>query len=159
MYIKHDGSQIIQFPYTVADLKTDNASVSFPRKITEEVLARYGVSRIHVLDPAEHDETTHYATLNDAPTFENNQWVLGWNIVAKSQEQIDEEWSNKCASVRNARNELLKQSDWTQMPDVTLTESQSTAWRTYRQALRDVPSQAGFPNSVEWPNVVAVQDP
>jgi hypothetical protein len=119
-------------------------------------LARYGVSRIHVLDPAEHDEATHYATLNDAPTFENDQWVLGWTIVAKSQEQIDEEWSNKCASVRNARNELLKQSDWTQMADVTLTESQSSAWRNYRQALRDVPSQAGFPDAVEWPNVVAV---
>jgi hypothetical protein len=41
-------------------------------------------------------------------------------------------------SVRNMRNYLLTQSDWTQVTDNNLTQEQRTAWQTYRQALRDI---------------------
>lgn len=47
------------------------------------------------------------------------------------------------------RNKLLSQSDWTQMPDVTLENKAS--WAAYRQALRDLPAQPGFPQSLVWP--------
>ena len=49
--------------------------------------------------------------------------------------------------VREERDALLAACDWRASSDVTL----STAWRTYRQALRDVPAQAGFPTDVTWP--------
>ena len=49
--------------------------------------------------------------------------------------------------VRTERNQLLLQTDWMASTDVTLSD----AWRTYRQALRDVPAQSGFPNNVTWP--------
>jgi len=51
--------------------------------------------------------------------------------------------------VRRERDHYLTESDWTQNRDVTL--SNDTNWKTYRQALRDVPTQSGFPNSVSWP--------
>ena len=47
------------------------------------------------------------------------------------------------------RNELLAASDWTQLPDVTLNTKE--AWATYRQALRDITDQPGFPLNVAWP--------
>lgn len=47
--------------------------------------------------------------------------------------------------VRIERNNLLVDSDWTVLPDSTLTAEQKTESETYRQALRDVPSQEGFP--------------
>lgn len=50
--------------------------------------------------------------------------------------------------IREKRNNLLKNSDWTQVPDAPVDR---VAWETYRQALRDIPSQAGFPNEVTWP--------
>jgi hypothetical protein len=53
------------------------------------------------------------------------------------------------AAVRAERDRLLAASDWTQLPDVP--EATRTAWATYRQALRDVPEQAGFPENVVWP--------
>ena len=53
----------------------------------------------------------------------------------------------KAEEVRNERNQLLLQTDWMASTDVTL----SNAWRTYRQALRDVPAQSDFPNNVTWP--------
>jgi len=49
------------------------------------------------------------------------------------------------------RDRLLAGSDWTQLPDAPLTAAQKSAWATYRQALRDVSKQAGFPGSVTWP--------
>ena len=45
---------------------------------------------------------------------------------------------------RVQRNDLLSKSDWTQVPDSPLSDSKKTEWQTYRQALRDMPSQEGF---------------
>lgn len=47
------------------------------------------------------------------------------------------------------RNRLLYESDWTQLPDVP-NESKA-AWAAYRQALRDLPSQPGYPTLINWP--------
>ena len=54
-------------------------------------------------------------------------------------------------TIRKQRNGLLSKSDWTQYPDCPLNAEQKTAWTTYRQALRDIPSQSGFPLDVIWP--------
>lgn len=51
--------------------------------------------------------------------------------------------------VRIKRNQLLMESDWTQVADAPVDEQ---AWAAYRQALRDVPQQVGFPANVTWPN-------
>jgi len=50
--------------------------------------------------------------------------------------------------VRAERDKLLMTSDWTQVDDSPVNKS---AWATYRQLLRDVPAQSGFPNSITWP--------
>ena len=52
------------------------------------------------------------------------------------------------AEVREERDDKLAASDWTQVADAPVDQ---TAWATYRQALRDVPAQAGFPNTITWP--------
>lgn len=52
-------------------------------------------------------------------------------------------------SVRLTRNQLLAETDWTQAKDVP--DAVSAKWAPYRQALRDVPQQAGFPDNVTWP--------
>lgn len=51
--------------------------------------------------------------------------------------------------VRIIRNSILRQTDWTQLPDVP--QATKEIWDDYRQALRDVPQQAGFPHEVIWP--------
>jgi hypothetical protein len=52
------------------------------------------------------------------------------------------------AQARSERDRLLKESDWTQVPDAPVDQS---AWASYRQALRDVPQQAEFPTDIDWP--------
>lgn len=51
-------------------------------------------------------------------------------------------------NVREQRDALLVASDWTQLPDAPVD---ADAWASYRQALRDLPDQGGFPSSVNWP--------
>lgn len=53
------------------------------------------------------------------------------------------------AIVRSQRDNLLLQSDWTQLPDVP--QATRDTWASYRQALRDITSQSGFPTDVIWP--------
>jgi len=51
--------------------------------------------------------------------------------------------------VKNQRNKLLSQSDWSQLPDIP--EEIKLKWVEYRQALRDIPEQEGFPYDIIWP--------
>jgi len=44
-------------------------------------------------------------------------------------------------SIRNNRTYILRSCDWTQTADSPLTDAKKTEWATYRQALRDIPSQ------------------
>jgi hypothetical protein len=53
--------------------------------------------------------------------------------------------------VRSTRDGLLLASDWTDLPHAPLSDGQKAAWQTYRQALRDVTEQEGFPADVVWP--------
>ena len=55
----------------------------------------------------------------------------------------------KAAEVRAERNTKLAATDWTQGADVP--QATKNKYAPYRQALRDVPAQAGFPNTVVWP--------
>ena len=56
------------------------------------------------------------------------------------------------ASTRLRRDRLLAASDWTQVADAPVD---AAAWATYRQALRDIPQQEGFPDNITWPEVPA----
>ena len=109
------------------------------------------------------------------PVFEGPQ-ATGGTVYQYSQrdgvEQIDGKWYTKyvlgpvfanaedeaayrtakdaeqAKNVRTSRNDLLTKCDWTQIADST---ADKPAWATYRQALRDVTVQAGFPWNVTWP--------
>lgn len=58
--------------------------------------------------------------------------------------------ANAAVQARAKRDALLRDSDWTQLPDAPVDRA---AWAAYRQALREVPLQPGFPASVTWPKV------
>jgi hypothetical protein len=57
--------------------------------------------------------------------------------------------TRKAAYIREQRNEKLAATDWTQAADVP--QSVKDSYAPYRQALRDLPTQSGFPNQVVWP--------
>lgn len=55
------------------------------------------------------------------------------------------------AELRRKRDAMLAACDWTQSDDSPLDAQAKTVWASYRTALRDVPQQSGFPDSVNWP--------
>lgn len=59
--------------------------------------------------------------------------------------------ANKWNAVRNTRNWLLSQCDWTQIADAPLTSEKKTSWGQYRQSLRDLPETYTTVESVVWP--------
>jgi hypothetical protein len=54
-------------------------------------------------------------------------------------------------NVSDKRQKLLYSTDWTQIPNGPLTQQQQEAWAVYRQQLRDIPEQSGYPFNVVWP--------
>jgi len=59
--------------------------------------------------------------------------------------------ARQAAQARALRDRRLAASDWTQMLDAPLAPARRAVWAAYRQALRNVPAQAGFPTNVAWP--------
>lgn len=67
-----------------------------------------------------------------------------WEIL--DQEYYDKKTAER---VRAKRNMLLDESDYTVIPDTPVSDIEK--WKTYRQSLRDIPQQSGFPYEVTWP--------
>jgi hypothetical protein len=65
---------------------------------------------------------------------------VGWT----SEEKLADE--GYLLFFRSVRNKLLSECDWTQVPDAPLTEEKRAEWRTYRQALRDLPDTTDIAN-------------
>ena len=91
------------------------------------------------------------------PTIQIHNAATGENIIREMNDDEYAEWLSEAPkreqaaseSARSIRNQKLKDSDWTQLSD---SPSQNKlAWATYRQALRDVPQQSGFPTMIDWP--------
>lgn len=62
---------------------------------------------------------------------------------------VEAAWSEQCADKAVAKRKgLLQESDWTQLPDAPVNKE---VWATYRQALRDITDQEGYPLSITWP--------
>jgi len=77
------------------------------------------------------------------------QFTAAEEAARDAEEQAWEAGANDraAAQVREKRDTKLAACDWRASSDVTM----SNEWTTYRAALRDLPAQAGFPNTITWP--------
>lgn len=94
-------------------------------------------------------ETTRYQLVfKNGVEQLDGRWYWAWTIVDMDNDAriaLDNQQADYVRSTRNAR---LAECDWTQLADAPVD---SLAWANYRQALRDVPNQAGFPWDIIWP--------
>ena len=154
---------------TQGELRKLNPNVSLPKVWNSNVYDTLGIDP--VLETPKPETTGDYKVVvrDGAEQDANNNWVQAWverdmfsdttedgvtttkaEHEAAYQARLDTEAAER---VRSERDQKLKDTDWMGMSDVTM----STEWATYRQALRDVPSQAGFPNTITWPDEPEVQ--
>ena len=153
MFVKVTNNQIDQYPYTVGDLRRDNPNTSFPKKVPEATMAAYGMFPVGYEAAPEYDPMTHRIQHSNVPELKDGKWVLTKTVVALTAEQIADRDAAKAKEVRDQRNQLLTQSDWTQMNDSPLSNDSRAAWATYRQDLRDITSSANWPylTDADWP--------
>ena len=152
------GSTVIAFPYTLGSLMAENPFTNFGNDpdlaavfpSTETAMTNgYTLAGVRYLDEPQHDKCTQTAAQNALPHLEGAEWVLGWTVSAKSADEISAADAEKAKAVRSDRNTRLSASDWTQVADAPVDKA---AWATYRQALRDLTTQSGFPWEVTWPS-------
>ena len=148
MYIKTTNGQIDKFPYTVGQLRRDHPNVSFPKQIPADDLAAFGVYTVDAVAPPAYDSRTQNIEQSQ-PALTDGKWVIGWTVTDKTGEELAQQDAAQAAQVRAERNTKLTASDWTQVADAPVDKA---AWATYRQALRDVTAQAGFPWTIIWPD-------
>lgn len=80
-----------------------------------------------------------------------------WNLETESwiySEELYKQYLGKLKTeALRKRNNLLLNSDWTELPSalVRLGETKIAEWQAYRQALRDITSQADYPENITWP--------
>ena len=139
MYVKIANNEVEEFPYTLDQLKRDNPNVSFPQTISSETLASYNVFPVTLTEPPAHDQLVELVTTAN-PTLVDGVWTQAWTKVNRTQEEAS-------SNIRAERDSRILATDYLALSDQTL----STDMATYRQALRDVPSQSGFPFNVTWP--------
>ncbi len=140
MYILSTNNQVVAYPYSFYRLMQDNPQISFPKNPSDDLLASYNVFSVQPTDQPMYDHATHSVD-EGAPVNINGTWTQVWTV-----EQLPQDVA--AANVRAHRAGLLSDCDWTQVADAPVDK---TLWSTYRQALRDISKQPGFPWSVEWP--------
>lgn len=123
---------------------TDGVVVRWPKDLSIEQLDALGYNEAI---PMQREQFTTYTT----------QWVRD-GLVYREQvvtAVVDEAARDAAlaATLRAERDRLLAGCDWTQLADAPLSEDERDAWTLYRQELRDVPQQPGFPGVVAWPQV------
>ena len=81
------------------------------------------------------------------PNYSYNINTKQWEDARTKQQKYQEQAN----IILSQRNSILYSCDWTQIPNNPLTVEQQALWATYRQELRDITLQSGYPFNVIWP--------
>jgi len=129
--------------YTLGQLRRDNPQTSFPKLIPDELLASYGVYTYTRPKPDEYDNLA-WRLIDDEFVNVNGAWMLPYKLEALPLEDAQR-------NIRSRRDSLLAECDWVVIMHTEKGTNIQMEWEVYRQALRDITGQAGFPFSVTWP--------
>lgn len=132
-----------------AALRQLHPNVSFPRDPSPELLAEWGLHPVAEVDPPASTRSTYYD--EGEPALVNGVWTMTWAERQRSQEAVDQFDQAAARRVRARRDALLQKSDFTQLADASVANA--VEWATFRQALRAIPQQPGFPHNVSWPAI------
>lgn len=152
---------------TDQQLRADNPNTSFPEVLTPEIIESFGYDPV-LEGPQATTVPPYQYSQRDGVVEVNGQWFTHYiagpvfheytddeGVVHTAAEQYEEYCFAKDAeqgkNIRAERNKRLADCDWTQLIDSPLDPDAKGAWQLYREILRMVPQQAGFPWEVQWP--------
>ena len=120
-------------------------NTSIPKPLTESVVNSLGYDFVY--EGSIPSLTAPYDWYErDGVEQISSKWYTKYKVVTPDSDGKATIDANAATNARNERNELLKDSDFTQLADKGgLSDSKVTEWATYRQSLRDLPTVSGWP--------------
>lgn len=123
-------------------------NTSFPSVLTPDIIDDFGFDPV-LEGPQPTLIPPYQYAQRDGVEEINGQWFTKYIAVepdAEGKAAMDEK---QAEAVRASRNQRLAECDWTQLPDSPVDKA---VWATYRQELRDISGQEGFPWTIIWPD-------
>jgi hypothetical protein len=149
MHIKLTNNIPVQ--YTLGQLRRDNPQTSFPKNIPDSLLAEYDVYPVQASLYPSVDHTKNVT--EGTPVLIDGVWTQVWEIADATQEEINQRIEDQWNNIREKRDSLLTESDWTQVLDSPVNREE---WSNYRQVLRDIPQEQTDPFEIIWPNAPGI---
>ena len=131
---------------TESEFRSLHPNTSFPQQLSVALLNEFGADP--VLNGAQPTATRYQIIVRDGVEEINGQWFTKFTANDIDADAIAALDAQQAASQRTERNRLIAVCDWTQVADSPVDKE---VWATYRQSLRDIPSQSGFPWDITWP--------
>ena len=144
MYLRIINNEI-SYPYTIKDLKAAHRNITFPNELGDETMIEFGLYEVGQT-PKPNDYTKNIS--EGTPNLTDGIYYQNWVQANASDSEKELRLAIKWSEIRELRNQLLSECDWTQLSDVS--ESIRTSYQSYRQDLRDISSQSD-PFSIVWP--------
>ena len=133
----------------------ENFRMLFPNKTFPSLLTPASVSGtgFALYEFSQQPELTRYEKMVEGKPrkTEDGRVFQTWFVVEMDENEKAVTDSKQSDVIRYERNLRLSKTDWVFAPDSPLNDTKKQQYVVYRQSLRDVPSQAGFPWDVQWP--------
>ena len=136
------------YPLSAADVRAALPNTSFPGEVAgfEAAIIEMGYALVQQVTPP---AVAHTKNITEgAPVQANGAYQQKWLVSDATTQQVTQRTADQAINVRQERDQRLSDSDATVLPDAKTNRS---AWGIYREALRQVPEQPGFPWEIEWP--------
>ena len=134
---------------TESEFRALHPNTGFPSQLTEKIINDFGGDV--VFEGAQAQPTRYQIGFRDGVELVNAKWFTKYSVADLDADAITAKDAEQAKAIRTQRNQLLAESDWTQLAD---TPVDKTVWSVYRQSLRDISSQKGFPWDVVWPKSI-----
>jgi hypothetical protein len=133
------------YPYTIKNLRDSLPNVSLPANLSNEQLVEWDMYEVQ-FSAAPNDYTKNI--IEGTPTLIDGKYYQNWIQTNATESEIEQRLEDKWFEIREIRNQLLMECDWTQLSDIS-TEIKNL-WSNYRQDLRDITNQTN-PFNITWP--------
>ena len=147
-----------------SEFRALHPNTSMPQQLSEELLNDFGADVVFE-GPQATGGTVYQYSQAQGVELVNGKWytkyVLGPTFIDTVVDGVTttaaehetaykaQKDAEQAKSVRSTRDAKLAECDWTQVADAPVDKA---IWATYRQALRDITAQTGFPWTITWPD-------
>jgi hypothetical protein len=129
-----------------SEFRALHPNTSMPQQLSEELLNEFGADV--VLEGPQAQPTRYQTSFSNGVEQLDGKWYTKYSVAEMDADAIAIKDTEQAKAMREQRGEKLKDSDWTQVADAPVDKA---VWATYRQALRDITAQSGFPWTITWP--------